>query len=132
MTNNKTNLKKRLGSIAFEVTQNAKTEGPFTGKYFDFFEKGTYHCICCNKDLFDSDKKFKSLRLSNPEGKTASEVQKDCILPSFPSVPGEFGEEEDTCMLAKSKNDPTIPACGSIWQNEIALHNSSTISVNVD
>ena len=60
MTNNKTNLKKRLSKIAFEVTQNAKTEGPFTGKYFNFFEKGTYQCICCNKDLFDSDKKFKS------------------------------------------------------------------------
>ena len=60
MTNNKTNLKKRLSNIAFEVTQNAKTEGPFTGKYFNFFEKGTYHCICCDKDLFDSDKKFKS------------------------------------------------------------------------
>ena len=53
MTNNKTNLKKRLSNIAFEVTQNAKTEGPFT-------EKGTYQCICCNKYLFDSDKKFKS------------------------------------------------------------------------
>ena len=60
MTNNKTNLKKRLSNIAFEVTQNAKTERPFTGKYFNFFEKGTYHCICCDKDLFDSDKKFKS------------------------------------------------------------------------
>ena len=54
MTNNKTNLHKRLSKIAFEVTQNAKTEGPFTGKYFNFFEKGTYQCICCNKDLFDS------------------------------------------------------------------------------
>ena len=60
MTNNKTNLHKRLSKIAFEVTQNAKTEVPFTGKYCNFFEKGTYHCICCNKDLFDSDKKFKS------------------------------------------------------------------------
>ncbi len=60
MTINKTNLQKRLSKTAFEVTQNAKTEGPYTGKYYNFFEKGTYHCICCNKDLFDSDKKFKS------------------------------------------------------------------------
>ena len=59
MTKNKTNLH-GLSKIAFEVTQNAKTEVPFTGKYYNFFEKGTYHCICCNKDLFDSDKKFKS------------------------------------------------------------------------
>ena len=60
MTINKTNLQKRLSKIAFEVTQNAKTEAPFTGKYFNFFEKGIYQCICCNKDLFDSEKKFKS------------------------------------------------------------------------
>ena len=60
MTINKTNLQKRLSKIAFEVTQNAKTEGPFTGKYCNFFEKGIYQCICCNNDLFDSDKKFTS------------------------------------------------------------------------
>ncbi|MAI29829.1 MAG: peptide-methionine (R)-S-oxide reductase [Rickettsiales bacterium] len=60
MTINKTNLQKRLSKLAFEVTQNAKTEGPFTGKYFNFFEKGSYQCICCNRKLFNSDKKFKS------------------------------------------------------------------------
>ena len=45
MTINKTNLQKRLSKIAFEVTQNAKTEGPFTGKYFNFFEKGRLKII---------------------------------------------------------------------------------------
>ena len=40
MTINKTNLQKRLSKIAFEVTQKGKTEGPFSGKYFNFFEKG--------------------------------------------------------------------------------------------
>ena len=60
MTINKTYLQKKLSKIAFEVTQNAETERPFSGKYFNFFEKGTYQCICCSKDLFDSDKKFKS------------------------------------------------------------------------
>ena len=60
MTINKTNLQKRLSKLAFEVTQNAKTEAPFTGKYFNFFEKGSYQCICCNRKLFNSDKKFKS------------------------------------------------------------------------
>ena len=60
MTINKTNLQKRLSKLAFEVTQNAKTEGPFTGKYFNFFEKGIYKCICCDNNLFDSSKKFKS------------------------------------------------------------------------
>ena len=58
MTINKTNLQKRLSKIAFEVTQNGKTEGSFSGKYFNFFEKGTYACICCSKDLFDSEYLF--------------------------------------------------------------------------
>ena len=53
-------MNKRLSKIAYEVTQLSGTEKPFSGKYYNFFEKGTYHCICCNKDLFDSDKKFKS------------------------------------------------------------------------
>ena len=39
MTINKTNLQKRLSKIAFEVTQNGKTEGPFSGKYLTFLKK---------------------------------------------------------------------------------------------
>lgn len=36
------------------------TEKPFSGKYNDFFEKGTYHCKRCNAPIFRSDSKFKS------------------------------------------------------------------------
>ena len=57
MTKNKTNLHE-LSKIAFEVTQNAKTEVPFTGKYCNFFDIGTYFCICCNTPLFSSESKF--------------------------------------------------------------------------
>ena len=60
MSTNKNNLVKKLSEIAFEVTQNSKTEQPFSGKYYDFFETGFYNCICCNQKLFDSKKKFKS------------------------------------------------------------------------
>ncbi len=44
--------------LAFEVTRNAATERPFTGKYEGFWEPGQYHCMCCDAKLFDADTKF--------------------------------------------------------------------------
>ncbi len=45
-------------SGAFQVTRHAATERAFTGKYDKNFADGTYRCICCNAELFDSAKKF--------------------------------------------------------------------------
>ncbi len=56
----KLDLKSRLSELEFQVTQNAHTEPPFSGKFFNFFEVGTYKCICCDSVLFDSQDKFKS------------------------------------------------------------------------
>jgi peptide methionine sulfoxide reductase MsrB len=36
---NKIELRDRIGDLAYEVTQNAATERPFTGEYDNFFEK---------------------------------------------------------------------------------------------
>jgi peptide-methionine (R)-S-oxide reductase len=36
------------------------TEPPFSGKYVDNHEKGTYVCVACQKPLFASDTKFES------------------------------------------------------------------------
>ena len=44
--------------VAFDVTRKAATERPFTGKYEDFWQPGSYHCICCGQQLFASDTKF--------------------------------------------------------------------------
>jgi peptide-methionine (R)-S-oxide reductase len=49
---------KNAESVAFEVTRKAATERPFTGKYESHWEDGSYHCMCCNAKLFDSDTKF--------------------------------------------------------------------------
>ena len=46
--------------VAFEVTRHAATERPFTGKYADNFRDGSYHCICCDAELFSSATKFES------------------------------------------------------------------------
>ena len=53
-------LKKRLSELAYEVTQNSGTERAFSGEFYDFFEEGTYKCMCCGNELFQSDHKFKS------------------------------------------------------------------------
>jgi peptide-methionine (R)-S-oxide reductase len=44
--------------LAFEVTRRAATERPFTGKYEDHWQAGSYHCICCDAKLFDAQTKF--------------------------------------------------------------------------
>jgi peptide-methionine (R)-S-oxide reductase len=51
-------LKLKLTPMQFHVTQEAGTERPFTGEYWDTKEPGSYHCIVCGEELFDSDTKF--------------------------------------------------------------------------
>jgi peptide-methionine (R)-S-oxide reductase len=52
--------KKKLTSLQYSVTREKATERPFTGEYWNFFEKGTYSCVCCGTNLFESDSKFAS------------------------------------------------------------------------
>ena len=44
----------------YEITRRKGTEPPFTGKYYNFKEKGAYRCICCGNELFTSAMKFDS------------------------------------------------------------------------
>jgi peptide-methionine (R)-S-oxide reductase len=52
--------KKVLPEDLYEVSRHADTERPFTGKYWDSDEKGTYYCAACGNKLFRSDAKFSS------------------------------------------------------------------------
>ena len=51
---------KELTPLEVQVCWNKGTEAPFSGKYWDHFEKGEYHCINCNQQLFSSENKFDS------------------------------------------------------------------------
>ena len=55
------------------VIVNKGTEVPFTGKYFAFWERGTYICKRCGTPLYRSESKFEA----------------DCGWPSFDDeIPG--------------------------------------------
>jgi peptide-methionine (R)-S-oxide reductase len=45
-------------SVTFQVTRHAATERPFTGKYEQHWESGSYACMCCGHKLFESETKF--------------------------------------------------------------------------
>lgn len=49
---------KRLTDSQYQVTQNAATEAPFTGKYDDFYEKGIYVDVVSGEPLFSSQDKY--------------------------------------------------------------------------
>ena len=50
----------KLDAEQYRVTQCSATEPPFTGKYVDHKDDGTYRCICCGAELFSSVHKFDS------------------------------------------------------------------------
>lgn len=53
-------LRERLTSEQYAVTQMAATEPPFTGTYWNHKGDGTYACVVCGEPLFDSQTKFES------------------------------------------------------------------------
>jgi peptide-methionine (R)-S-oxide reductase len=74
--------KKELTPEQYYVMRKKGTEPPFTGKYCDAKEQGTYVCAACGQPLFESKTKFES----------------GTGWPSFtaPLAPGNVEEESDS------------------------------------
>jgi peptide-methionine (R)-S-oxide reductase len=52
--------KNELTEEQYQVTRCSATERPFTGKYWDHHEDGTYTCVGCGQELFSSVTKYDS------------------------------------------------------------------------
>ncbi len=52
--------KKELSPEAYEVLRKKGTEYAFSGKFYDFKEKGVFICAACGNELFDSKTKYNS------------------------------------------------------------------------
>ena len=83
----KDELKKRLNTLQYEVTQEDETEPPFKNTYWDNKKKGIYVDIVSGEPLFSSLDKFKS----------------GTGWPSFtrPLVKGNIIEKEDSKLFVK-------------------------------
>ena len=53
-------LKKVLPAEVFQVARKSGTEYAFSGKYYNHFDTGIYHCAVCGNPLFKSNGKFES------------------------------------------------------------------------
>ena len=59
-TYDKSELRERLSTEQYAVTQEAGTEPAFTGCYWDTKTPGIYRCVVCDEELFESDTKYDS------------------------------------------------------------------------
>ena len=50
--------RRQLSDEQYRVTREKGTERPFSGQYWDHWQEGRYHCVCCGTPLFDSTVKF--------------------------------------------------------------------------
>ena len=83
---------------AFQVTRHAATERPYSGKYENNRADGTYRCICCGAELFDSTTKFDA----------------GCGWPSFSQEANEGAiEEQVDRSLGTARTETVCGSCGA-------------------
>lgn len=91
-------LHERLTPEQYHVTQEAGTEPPFTGVYWDCHDEGMYRCVVCDEPLFDSGTKFDS----------------GTGWPSFYQPAGaEKVEEREDRSLMMSRTEVACRKCGA-------------------
>ena len=91
-------LRARLTPEQYEVTQNAATEPPFSGKLLYNKDEGLYRCVVCGEPLFRSETKYES----------------GTGWPSFyePVSEGSVRFEEDHSMFMK-RTEALCGSCGA-------------------
>ena len=52
--------RQQLSPDQFRICREKGTEPAFSGNYWNTKETGTYQCVCCGSELFDSNSKFDS------------------------------------------------------------------------
>ncbi len=60
VTKNDDEWRRTLTPEQYRITRQKGTERAFTGEYHDAKTPGTYRCVCCGNELFDSDAKYDS------------------------------------------------------------------------
>jgi len=86
-----------LSPLQYSVLRDKATERPFTGKYDNFYKKGTYVCAACGTQLFTSDTKFDA----------------HCGWPSFDeAIPGTVIYKKDT-SYGMMRTEILCARCGS-------------------
>ncbi len=93
----KNELKQRLTDLQWKVTQKGGTERPFNNEYNDCKDPGVYHCICCDKALFDANAKYDS----------------GTGWPSFfePVAPDAVGEKSDRSLFLRPRTEIVCGEC---------------------
>ena len=93
----KNELKQRLTDLQWKVTQKGGTERPFNNEYNDCKDSGVYHCICCDKPLFDAAAKYDS----------------GTGWPSFfqPVAPEAVGEKSDRSLFLRPRTEIVCGEC---------------------
>ncbi len=52
--------RQQLSDEEFHICRQKGTERAFSGQYYKCHENGTYSCVCCGTELFDSRTKYDS------------------------------------------------------------------------
>ena len=90
--------KQELTPEQYRVCRQKGTERPFTGEYYETTTPGTYKCVACGAELFQSDTKFDA----------------GCGWPSFyePVAQESVVEEEDR-TYGMRRTEVTCSSCGA-------------------
>lgn len=90
--------RQQLTDEQYHIAREKGTELPFSGKYWDCFDDGSYHCVGCGQLLFKSTAKFIS----------------DCGWPSFSEAEqGSIDRHEDISLPGEPRIEVTCSQCGA-------------------